>query len=512
MTEKGKENGDKKLLDAADNAEKKFDERLRAVIGRNITAMPKGDFLKESLEYHFKEDVNRIYTMKQYELNELKEKHKQDSGTVTAEYQNAKKEIRKKHKQELAELHERYTSTLKAYGNKEGEKRKIDTKSEVYDFAKYGLSVLTDMNLSALVNEIAGEDLHTKYLDTKDTEMFPIIEKISKKQKLEQQDFDNIAERLTDISEIDVTKLALDPKDMEKTLRTVSKTSVFSAAMLLERKDRMSVGQSLIDKHGEKGAMIVHQMTLIDYFSVMQAEELFKGRTEGPAYEAHKDAMKGDKYSKAHEEINELKAAGLENMELFFHNNFANHMLSYKNVLNYEIFARAAIAVAVLNIVVNAKNKDPEAILFNAPMWVGLGASAYIYNDITEGGIERLATKDSKEEAAAKEKLRKEKEFATRFTTHPQLARWFVDNLDEVQTGFTKKNPKKENGQYTIKFEDMGVPNPGEKDGRRGGALEKTISSWHRELYFDLEKKDNTPSEEVRIQKEYLTDIINNQV
>lgn len=494
---------DRVLEQSGEQAEEKFEKRSKSLIGKNIVAMPKGDYVANAVQGEFKDDVARLMAANQIELNN---KHEAEAVDATSQYETARKQIRSKYKEELTELHNRYVSVMKAYGNKQGEKRTIDTKEEVYEFTKFGFAMLKNMNLPELVNAV-GEDMIYREADEKDKKMFPVIDKLSQGQNLEPQDYSDIAERMTNLSEIDLSGLKIDPKELDETLRTISKTTVLSAAMLLDEGQRFELAQTLVREHGEKGAKIVHELTKMGYFTAVQTEEIFDKyyTTPGAARTMHEQAVGNGIYAQGQHEMAELRQEAVENLDKWFHKNFANHFLSYKNVINYEIIARAALAVAVLNIVVNLKNKDPEAVLMNVPMWGGLAAGAYIYNDVTQGGVERALTKETDVEQRKREKKEMERKFKETYTSHPQLANWFENNLDAVNTGFTVANPKKEDGPYTIMPEAMGVSGPGEKDGRNGDQCINIVSSWHRLLYFDLDKKT------VKDQKTYIEDVLHKQ-
>ena len=316
---------------------------------------------------------------------------------------------------------------------------------------------------------------------------------------------------MANLSEIDVSKLTVTNKDIDSSLDAIAKTSVLSTAMLLSEGQRFELAKSLTEKYGEKGAMMIHELTKIGYFSVLQTETIFERHylQRGKAYEQYKKAVSDQTYAKGHAEVAKLKEEGMENLEKFFHTNFANSFLSYKNVLNYEIVGRAALAVAVLNVVVNLKNKDPEAILCNVPMWGGLAIGAYVYDDVTRGGLRRFATKESDEEERKRERTEKEQTFVDSYTSKPQLGRWFLSNLDAINDGFKRVNPEKKDENYHISFAAMGVRSPGRKDGvDNSRLLEETISQWHNQLYFDVKKKDPKAQETYLKEEVYKEQIV----
>ncbi len=494
---------DRVLKKSGEEAEDKFEKRNKKLIARNIKAMPKGDFLAEAVEGEFKDDVARLMAANQVELNK---KHEAEASDALSQYEAARKQIREKYKAELAELHNRYVSVMKAYGNKQGEKRVIDTKEEVYEFTKFGFAILGNMDLPELVNSVNREMIYDQ-ANEKDKKMFPIIDKLSQGDGLETQDYIDIAERMTNLSEMDLSNLAITPENLEDTARAIAKTSVLSAAMLLDESQRFELAKTLTEQHGEKGAKIVHELTKLGYLTSFQTEEIFATHytTKGEARRMHEAAVTDGTYARGQEEMARLRERAIKDLSKWFHRNFANHYLSYKNVINYEIIARAALAVAVLNIVVNLKNKDPEAILVNVPMWAGLATGAYIYNDVTQGGLERTLTKETEAEKKRREKAELKRRFKEDYTSHPQLGRWYLDNLEAIDKGFLKANPEKENGPYTIMPGAMGIDGPGQKDGLPQDHCIDRYSSWHRILYFDLNKK--SPKK----QKEYIESMLNEQ-
>jgi len=494
---------DRVIEESGKKAEEKFKKRSKSLIGRNITAMPKGDFVANAVQSEFKDDVAKLMAANQIELNN---KQEAEAASATGKYETARKQLREKYKDELSELHSRYVSVMKAYGNKQGEKRKIDTKEEVYEFTKFGFAMLKNMNLPELVNTVSGDMIYAQ-ADEKDKKMFPIIDKLSQRQNLEAADYSNIAERMTNLSEINLSTLAINPAKLSDTLRTISSTSVLSAAMLLNDSQRFELAKTLVGKHGEEGAKIVHELTKMGYFSSVQTEKIFDQYyiKPGKAREMHEAAMSDGTYAKGQQEMSKLRAEAVENLQKWFHRNFANNYLSYKNVISYEIIARAALSVAVLNIVINLKNKNPEAVLFNVPMWGGLATGAYIYNDITQGGLERALTDESETDIKKREKKERERQFKETYSSHPQLGRWFLNNLGAVEKGFLAANPTKENGPYTIMPGAMGIRGPGKKDGVSEDGCIDVYSSWHRMLYFDFKKKS------IKDQKKYIQDVLNNQ-
>ncbi len=284
------------------------------------------------------------------------------------------------------------------------------------------------------------------------------------------------------------------------------------AAMLLSVAQRHELGKILIGKYGDDGARVIHEMTKIGYFTVMQTDQLL-GSAEGLSPDIlamHGKAKTEGIYQKGQEEMTKMQKDASENFNKMFHSNIAKHYMTYGNILGYEIVGRAAIAIAVLNLVINAKNKDLEGVLLNVPMWGGLATGAALYEVVTEGGLRRLAASASKTDAekAGEAYAEKEKTFQKSYLNRPELGKWFKDNLPTINDGFEKTNPKHEKGGFkATTFAGLGIENPPtEMDGvTEEKLLFETISKWYESIYSDM-KKTRVPD-----QKAYLEKIEKNQ-
>ncbi|HAU39322.1 MAG: hypothetical protein UV80_C0009G0008 [Candidatus Peregrinibacteria bacterium GW2011_GWF2_43_17] len=500
---------DKDLAEESQKASDQFEKRLDDVMDMGLRAKAKGDFIRDNVLQEFREDSVRLTAAKDIEQKQAAEK----SSTDVA-YQKAKTEIKTKHKDELAKLHERYTDTLKAYGSREGKSKLIDTKTEMIDFVKYGFAILKNMDLRELVNTVNDGTVYEK-ADKKDKKMFDVISKVEEGKQLEKTDYEDVAERMVNLSKSDTSAFTIDLSGkgkMEDEIAAIGKTAVLSAAMLLTSAQRHEVGKALIEKYGDDGARVIHEMTKIGYFTVMQTDQLI-GSAEGLSSDVlamHGKAKSEGTYQKGQEEMVEMQKDASKNFDKMFHSNIAKHYMSYMNILGYEIVGRAAIAIAVLNLVINAKNKDVEGVLLNVPMWGGLATGAALYEVVTEGGLRRLAAGASKtdEEKAREVQAEKETKFKKSYLNRPELGKWFKDNLPTINDGFEKINEKHEKGGFkATTFAGLGIENPpSEMDGVTEEKLMlETISGWYESIYSDM-KKIRVPD-----QKAYLEEIEKSQ-
>lgn len=505
------QNTNKDLLKKTEEASDQFEKRLDEVIDMSLRAKPKGDFIKDNVMQEFREDSARLTAAKDIELSKIREKQATDKSSTDMAYLKAKTEIKKKHQDELAKLHERYTDTLKAYGSREGKAKTIDTKTEIIDFMKYGFAILKNMDLRELVNTVNDGTVYER-ADEKDKKMFEVIDKIEEGKELEKLDYESVAERIVNLSKSDVKALTIDlTKNMEDEIGLIGKTAVLSAAMLLNPTQRHELGKTLIEKHGDDGARVIHEMTKIGYFTVAQTDQLIgSARLSADVTMMYTEAKTKGIYQKGQEEMTKMQRQASENFDKFFHSNFGKHFITYRNILGYEIVGRAAIAIAVLNLVVNAKNKDLEGVLYNVPMWGGLATGAALYEVVTEGGLRRIVAGASKTdtEKASEAYAEKEKTFKKSYLNRPELGQWFKDNLPTLHDNFEKINPKHEKGGFKAEnFAKLGIEKPPQEmdSVTKENLMLKTISAWYESIYFDM-KKTRVPD-----QKAYLESVEQSQ-
>ncbi|EKD63296.1 MAG: hypothetical protein ACD_51C00300G0002 [uncultured bacterium] len=478
-------------------ADSRLDKRIEEVFGGSVKGQPKGKFTMEKAKEAAEFSSEKITGKMQSEIDSAKT----EKGAATQAYEDAKTEIRERHKNALGKLYDRIVSVLKLSG---GENRKIDEQDEFLDTVRYAIPMINSINLAELVNTANGEKIYSGAHE-ENKELFVITEKVANKEALTEQDYKNIANRLVDIAGQSVNFAKMD--DLRRSISLISQTTAVSVMVFLSPSQRFEVAKHLADDHGDKGAKIVSNLTKVNIFTVSQMEEFLKygkGKISQKTYDELMKTVRDGTYGKAQEAMNKLDKTTMEDLTKWFHGTFASEEITYKNVLFWEVGRYVLLGTAFLNLIVNAKNKDVGGILFNVPMWASLGGVAYIYNDVTKGGLEKALAKKSEAEQRADTLNKKENDFRADFQRHPQLARWFMDNLSAVNNGFEKVNVKHDKQVVPMTFADMGVSNPGEKDGRKDALLETTISEWYATLYFDIGKVDPKTD-----QKKYLYDVIN---
>jgi len=189
--------------------------------------------------------------------------------------------------------------------------------------------------------------------------------------------------------------------------------------------------------------------------------------------------------------MNKLTEQAKVDMKKFYHTTFGTKELTYKNVLLWEVGRYLLIGTFLLNVAVNAKNKDVEGVVMNGPAWASLLGMGLAYNSVTDGGLERAMSRKSKAEKKVDEIQQRIADFKERFTRFPERAKWIRDHLQDIHNGFIKTNPtKNKDKKQKIDFKAMGIAFPGEMDGMGQARIEDEITDMYYELYFGLGKKD----------------------
>ncbi len=490
---------DEVIRDDARKTDETFKKTLPLLVDRKARSDEKTDYLFNvkdgKLPQTFYDATKTIAAEFDRRSSELDEKGLADEAYVAAKIQ-----LRDDNKRTLNELHGRFIKSMQLAGGKD---KKIETEEELLDFVEYGQDILYDINFGELVNSATGKRYFDK-ADEKNKPLMEILSRMAEGQEPTKQDYELMASRIDAVSKmgsVDDTK-----QSMKKFLNGVSNMSeienVFSVVNHLKPEQRYKLGQALLGS--KDGAQTIFTLTKTGFFSVNQTSKLFdENRRAVPAaiYKAHKDALATGEYIKSQQAMEELRQQYSENLKKHMHENFIASKLTYGNGVAYYVGLKAIGSIIFLNAFVNIKNKDYAGMLINVPMWAGLAASAAIYDDFTEGELRQMASKRPESEQTALDNTRKKEVFGTSLNQRPELAKWFRENITDLNKGFGKINPEGKEGYYKFdNFADLGVKDPGMKDRRQGALVRQTVTEWYEYMTHTLHVSTDD-------QKKYLEEL-----
>ncbi|MFA6529122.1 MAG: hypothetical protein WCT46_06325 [Candidatus Gracilibacteria bacterium] len=452
----------------------------------------KADGLEGAIGGMYDESAQKITD----EYNRRLEALEASQDKTSATFASTKKEIIEEHKKALFALRKGFKDIIK--GSNAG--KEIDDEEDLVNVIRFAMPLLKAMNLGGIVNVGNQERIYTEVREGSEA-LLGIIEKISKGEGLEVKDYEQIADKLKEFA--DKNALKVDTANMEQEFAAIRQAPIISLMAYLKPAQRFTLGKTLVDRHGDKGLAMIKELTKVKFFTVMQLDEIAKYAGK-PLSNQDRDMC-----IKAQDMMDQITEQAKVDMKKFYHTTFALKELTYKNVAIWEVGRYLLVATLILNVAVNAKNKDVEGIIMNGPAWASLAGIGFAYNSVTQGGLERALGKKSKAEKKVDEIQQRIDEFRDRFTRFPQRAKWIRDHLKDIHNGFIKTNPtKNKDKKQKIDFKAMGIAFPGEMDGKGQAAIEEGITDMYYDLYFGLGKKSPDPSQD---QMAFLDETIRGQ-
>ena len=452
-----------------DEREKRYKDNFNAFVREKVVpGNPKKKSVIARLKKIYEKDQKEISKITGEKLAALKGEVSK-AGTMSV--------IMEEDKQARQNVNDMYKSSINLAGG-----AKIDNNEEIVNFALYYLPALESMDVQYMYNTIK-----TWAVEAAEGKTMEILKKLAQGKSLADSDYGEIANRLINSRGKGVRTVEINKGDPERMLIEAGQTGLMTVAASLDINQRIKLGEKMVTMSG--GLDVIDRLGWAGYYSPAALKKLYdKAKSLGKDVSKYIKQITDGTYEKAQKQIREYREKIEKNVDKFPHGSFANEVLTYRNVLLYEIGIRAAVAMIAINGFIHIKNKDFLGMFSNLPMLGGLAFTAVGYDVVTEGhGRQMLAQATGKKDRLQKEQEKKQQEFADKVLAKPELGRWFKDNIDSVETGFAAVNPEKKEQKTHIKFADMQIDPPQEMDGIRDPKImEKHISDWYYELHFGL--------------------------
>lgn len=495
MADKAKQNPESQeepiesLVD--ENAKYMKKEGKKEIKQKFTTQLPKATDLKDATVDLYLDDIDSTTEAAEKEISDLEDKYQEGIEDVGAHYTVERDAIVDNHEAAVERLYQLYLNNLSVFADNEGESEKIDTYEEAYDFAMYGFPQLKGIDLRNFYHQIEWDE----GLRNADRAAFEILDQLANGHELEEEHYVYLAERLIEVAGSGLQEMELVEDEPKMAVIEASNYCVIGLTQALDQAQRMHLAELLVDQGTEnKGVDVVHRLTCTGFLDPTQAQILYnraqdQGKITDDKYAEYIGHVEEGTYTEVQEKIAEYTRTAVEDMTKYPHRDFANHILSYKNLAVWEGGRYVAIGMVVLNAAMCIAQGDPMSILYNPAVWAGTAATIVSYDIVTEGGSREILRKldDDREED---ELTRNVSAFRDHLFRNGDLAQWFCENWENVYEGLehVTQGGKEELRGKIPSFGVMGVETP-ERFGEVQDPVDMQImvGELATELYFDLQ-------------------------